>query len=452
MEVDGPAGSKRRRADDGAVEIDEVATVGGDQPKRVHSTAIVAAPGGARTAIIAAPPPMAPPPSHGEGRTSSLEAPILLLTGHAAPVYCVKFSPDGRHLATAGKDKQILLWNVYGESDNYGTLAGHKNAVLDIAWSADGTRLYSVSADRAGAIWDAETGAKMRTLSGAGKIVNACSVASSPAGGGAELVAVGGDDGTLRVYDGRSRAPAHTLPTGLPILALALSADAGSVWVGGIDPCVRQWELRRGAPLLQLAGHAEPVTGLALSTDGTRLLSAGMDHTGAACVGWIAACSECIPTHPLICLQSARGTPGPSSTAATPSAPSAPSLARATRSSSHCCAARGRRTASVPPQALLIASRTCGTTRAAPSSTRSRDTRVRKGRGERKGWAYGHRPPACLLQASCTRSRGTPPSPSSRRRRPTRRSSWARSSPRSSGIVLQGSQTHQRCSRRRRVP
>jgi Prp8 binding protein len=195
-------------------------------------------------------------------------------------VYCVKFSPNGRHLATAGKDKDILLWNVFGESDNYGTLAGHKNAVLDIAWSSDGSRLYSVSADKGGAIWDAETGTKVRGLPGSDKILNAVSAVATGSSGDGDLIATGGDDGIVRVYDGRTRTAVHTLATGMPVLALALALDGESAWVGGIDPRVQQWELRRGMTLCSLVGHTEPVTGLSLSRDGTRLLSAGMDHTG----------------------------------------------------------------------------------------------------------------------------------------------------------------------------
>jgi hypothetical protein len=30
-----------------------------------------------------------------------------------------------------------VLWNVYGENENYGVFRGHKNAILDLQWSAD---------------------------------------------------------------------------------------------------------------------------------------------------------------------------------------------------------------------------------------------------------------------------------------------------------------------------
>ena len=32
----------------------------------------------------------------------------------------------------------VVLWNTQGECVNYGLLRGHKNAVLDLAWSHDG--------------------------------------------------------------------------------------------------------------------------------------------------------------------------------------------------------------------------------------------------------------------------------------------------------------------------
>ena len=43
----------------------------------------------------------------GPPRTSSLKAPIMLLTGHEAPIYTTKFSPGGRYLASGSHDKRI---------------------------------------------------------------------------------------------------------------------------------------------------------------------------------------------------------------------------------------------------------------------------------------------------------------------------------------------------------
>ena len=48
-------------------------------------------------------------------RSSNMEAPIMLLTGHGGEVYTAKFHPSGNLLASAGFERQIYLWNVYGE-------------------------------------------------------------------------------------------------------------------------------------------------------------------------------------------------------------------------------------------------------------------------------------------------------------------------------------------------
>ena len=61
-----------------------------------------------------------PKPSfNGIRRTSGLESPIMLLTGHQGAIYTMKFHPEGKIIASGSHDKDIFLWNVYGENDNF---------------------------------------------------------------------------------------------------------------------------------------------------------------------------------------------------------------------------------------------------------------------------------------------------------------------------------------------
>lgn len=43
----------------------------------------------------------------------------MQLSGHGGEVYSLAFSPDGQSLASASFDKQIFLWRVFGDCDNY---------------------------------------------------------------------------------------------------------------------------------------------------------------------------------------------------------------------------------------------------------------------------------------------------------------------------------------------
>lgn len=58
-------------------------------------------------------------------RTSSLFSPNMLLTGHESEVFCAKFVPnEGSYVVSAGFDRQILLWETYGECENIAVMSG----------------------------------------------------------------------------------------------------------------------------------------------------------------------------------------------------------------------------------------------------------------------------------------------------------------------------------------
>ena len=58
-------------------------------------------------------------------------------------------------------------------------LQGHANAVLEAHWSEDMQHIYSCSADKSVAMWDAETGQRVKKMSGHMAIVNSMNVLRS---------------------------------------------------------------------------------------------------------------------------------------------------------------------------------------------------------------------------------------------------------------------------------
>lgn len=213
----------------------------------------------------------------GPTRTSGLRAPNVQLHGHTAEVLAVEFDGSGKHVASASADKTILLWDAYGDNDNYGIITGHKAAVLDVRWSRDGRSIYSASADLTLGTWDVASGTRVRKHVGHEDMVNAVDVVSR----GSELVVSGSDDGSVGVWDPREKECTTYFQTEYPVLAVAVDSVGAQVFSGGVEGTISVWDPRRAdAPLMTLPGHGDAlVTGLRRSPDDQTLASVGADST-----------------------------------------------------------------------------------------------------------------------------------------------------------------------------
>lgn len=213
----------------------------------------------------------------GPPRTSNMESPIMLLSGHQGEIYTAKFHPEGNLLASAGFDRQIFLWNVYGECENYHVMnAAHSGAILDLHYSTDGHHIYTASTDKTVGVFDSNTGQRLKRLKGHSTYVNAC----HPARRGPPLIVSGSDDCSVKVWDQRHRAPVANMNSTYQVTAVSFGDTSEQVVSAGIDNTVKVWDTRKSNTVLyNMNGHNDTVTAMALSPDGSYVLTNSMDNT-----------------------------------------------------------------------------------------------------------------------------------------------------------------------------
>jgi WD40 repeat protein len=226
-----------------------------------------------------------------------------LFTLHQPPVQpgwwtvtAVAWSPDGRSLLSGCKDGGLHLWSASGGHPDR-RIGVHPGGVMAVAWSPDGHTAASAGLDQNVRIWDVATGASLRVLSG--HFGHLYSVAFSPDG---KMLASGGGDWLENVYPvepGRPEIKVWDTANGRElkswlagkrdVVGLAFSPDgqtlasASGAWMAGPGRLVAGeatvWDPLTGKALQTLSGHTAPLSGLAFSPDGRRLLTSSWDRT-----------------------------------------------------------------------------------------------------------------------------------------------------------------------------
>jgi hypothetical protein len=80
-------------------------------------------------------------------------------------LYTVAWSPDKKHVAAAGVDKSIRVWQADAEGGKLiNTAFAHEKPVWRLAYSRDGQQLYSFGEDRVIKIWNAAKLSEIRTF------------------------------------------------------------------------------------------------------------------------------------------------------------------------------------------------------------------------------------------------------------------------------------------------
>mmetsp|Transcript_40541 Transcript_40541/g.82878 ORF Transcript_40541/g.82878 Transcript_40541/m.82878 type:complete len:477 (-) Transcript_40541:214-1644(-) len=191
------------------------------------------------------------------------------LPGHTEAILCVAFSPDCRLLMSGSGDATLRLWDVRTEV-TAGTCRGHKNWVLCCAFSPDGQLAASGSMDKEGRLWNPQTGEQVgRPLQGHTKWIT--SLAWEPmhlvAEGVCRRLVTASKDGTLRTWDAATCRSVHVLSGHMASVTAVRWSGQGLVMSSSEDRSIKVWDPEKGILCRSLEGHAHWVNHIALSTD-----------------------------------------------------------------------------------------------------------------------------------------------------------------------------------------
>ena len=77
---------------------------------------------------------------------------VCTYTGHAFVPTSLKWSPNGRYIASASFDGTVQIWDAFNGNQRF-LYQGHQDAVYDVAWSPDGAFLASGGLDATVLVW-----------------------------------------------------------------------------------------------------------------------------------------------------------------------------------------------------------------------------------------------------------------------------------------------------------
>lgn len=189
------------------------------------------------------------------------------LPGHSEAVVSVRFSPNGKALASGSGDTTLRLWDLNTETPQF-TCKGHTSWVLVVDWSPDGKKI--ASADKTGRmiIWDPNTGQQMgKPMTDHKKWITSLSWEPYHVNPECRRIASAGKDNVARIWDTVLCRCLLTLAGHTQTVTCVKWGGAGLIFTSSQDRSVKMWRADDGVMCRTFAGHAHWVNSIALNTD-----------------------------------------------------------------------------------------------------------------------------------------------------------------------------------------
>lgn len=201
----------------------------------------------------------------------------LTLSGNAEAILACSFSPDGKSMVCASRDRSLKIYDVHSGTEK-ASLIGHTNWVVDCNYSNDGSTIVSASWDQSVRLWDAYLGSLITCFQGHTRRVSAACFSNECN----KYILSGSWDCTMKLWDatGDQKTPLKDFKGhNKPISAVAFSPDDQFVVSASWDCTVRVWDIKTAKCISILNGHTLSVRSVAFSPNGREIVSTSSDCT-----------------------------------------------------------------------------------------------------------------------------------------------------------------------------
>lgn len=195
------------------------------------------------------------------------------LQGHSDAVNDVAYSPDDSRLISVSSDGHIKVWSATTATELFEF--DKKAVVIDFDFSPDGQFIATGSFGGID-LWQVDSGTKVSSL----KVHDSTVISLAYSSDGQRLVSSAFFSDVAKVSDVSSGAELLTLAghTGA-VTAVAYSPSGQQIASASEDKTIKLWRADSGQLWVDLIGHTRDVKTLAYAADGSRLVSGGFDKT-----------------------------------------------------------------------------------------------------------------------------------------------------------------------------
>ncbi|MFF3842818.1 NB-ARC domain-containing protein [Streptomyces sp. NPDC001930] len=197
------------------------------------------------------------------------------------PLFPLRFSvsSDGRWLAVAREDRTLCIWDThryYRDGELPRVLNRYQGGASAVAVSGDRRHLATAHPDRSIRIWDTTDNVGPRVFTGL--IDPVTRISTSP--DFRWLAAAGEADPTVHVWD--LSPPSPSISRGNPVQDVAVSPDGTWLVTANADHKLRVWDAVTGDLRVTITGRTNPIRSVTITPDGRKIIS--LEEGGHLCL------------------------------------------------------------------------------------------------------------------------------------------------------------------------